>query len=560
MPILFLTPTDAAVILQLLPNQNFGPAENLLVGRTFAPNDVFRSLLNFDISAIPPTAFITKATLRLLFFQKIAPGIQPLTARRLLSGFSQNTVTWNTQPNTAGGYAYETLLADDLVGDYIYLDLTGLVQDWYSGQFPNNGLMLTTIETETSLMGFRGYEDGNVPNWPTLIIEFEFALGPTGPTGPTGATGPAGPTGATGPAGPTGATGPAGPTGATGPAGPTGATGPAGPTGATGPAGPTGATGPAGPTGATGPAGPAGPTGPTGPAGATGPAGPTGATGPAGPTGATGPAGATGATGPAGPAGPTGPTGPTGATGPAGPTGATGPAGATGETGPAGATGETGPAGATGATGPAGPTGATGPAGATGETGPAGPTGATGPAGPTGATGSSAIIPFASGGPVAMTTTVGGLVDTAGLVGFGNSASNISAAGGMIDLTGAPLFPVIDFAFSVPRAGTITSIAAFFSTTVALALLTETVTVTAQLYISGAPDNTFIPIPGATVTLTPTLSGIVGAGTVLTGFTDGLVIPVAPEDRLLMAFTITGTGITVLTTVTGYASAGVSIV
>ncbi|AOT69343.1 exosporium glycoprotein BclB-related protein [Geosporobacter ferrireducens] len=506
MPILFLTPTDAAVILQLLPNQNFGPAENLLVGRTFAPNDVFRSLLNFDISAIPPTAFITKATLRLLFFQKIAPGIQPLTARRLLSGFSQNTVTWNTQPNTAGGYAYETLLADDLVGDYIYLDLTGLVQDWYSGQFPNNGLMLTTIETETSLMGFRGYEDGNVPNWPTLIIEFEFALGPTGPTGPTGATGPAGPTGATGPAGPTGATGPAGPTGATGPAGPTGATGPAGPTGATGPAGPTGATGPAGATGATGPAGPAGPTGPTGPTGATGPAGPTGATGPAGPTGATGPAGPTGATG---------------------------------------------PAGATGATGPAGPTGATGPAGATGETGPAGPTGATG---------SSAIIPFASGGPVAMTTTVGGLVDTAGLVGFGNSASNISAAGGMIDLTGAPLFPVIDFAFSVPRAGTITSIAAFFSTTVALALLTETVTVTAQLYISGAPDNTFIPIPGATVTLTPTLSGIVGAGTVLTGFTDGLVIPVAPEDRLLMAFTITGTGITVLTTVTGYASAGVSIV
>jgi hypothetical protein len=35
-------------------------------------------------------------------------------------------------------------------------------------------------------------------------------MGPTGPTGPTGATGPTGPTGATGPAGVTGATGPAG--------------------------------------------------------------------------------------------------------------------------------------------------------------------------------------------------------------------------------------------------------------------------------------------------------------------------------------------------------------
>jgi hypothetical protein len=49
------------------------------------------------------------------------------------------------------------------------------------------------------------------------------AGGPTGPTGPQGATGP------TGPQGPTGATGPAGSAGATGPAGSAGATGPAGP-------------------------------------------------------------------------------------------------------------------------------------------------------------------------------------------------------------------------------------------------------------------------------------------------------------------------------------------
>ena len=92
--------------------------------------------------------------------------------------------------------------------------------------------------------------------------------GPTGPTGPRGATGPTGATGATGPTGPTGATGPTGPTGATGATGPTGATG------ATGPTGPTGATGATGPTGATGATGPTGPTGPTGATGATGPTGP----------------------------------------------------------------------------------------------------------------------------------------------------------------------------------------------------------------------------------------------------------------------------------------------
>jgi hypothetical protein len=310
--ILFLTPIDATIVSQLQPNQNFGPQENLFVGRTATPNDVFRSLLNFDISAIPPASIITNATLRLLFFQKIAPGIQPLSAQRLLSSFSQNTVTWNTQPAPAGGYVYETNLADDLVGGYIYLDLTGLVQDWYTGLFPNNGFVLTTFENQNSLMGFRGYDDGIVPNWPTLIIEYESAIGPTGPTGETG---PTGPTGDTGPTGPTGDTGPTGPTGETGPTGPTGDTGPTGPTGETGPTGPTGDTGATGATGDTGPTGSTGETGPTGSTGETGPTGSTGETGPTGPTGDTGPTGATGDTGPTGPTGETGPTGATGETG-----------------------------------------------------------------------------------------------------------------------------------------------------------------------------------------------------------------------------------------------------
>ena len=106
------------------------------------------------------------------------------------------------------------------------------------------------------------------------VIDCLCKTGPTGPTGPRGATGPTGPKGATGPTGPQGVTGPTGPKGATGPTGPQGVTGPTGPQGATGPTGPQGVTGPTGPQGATGPTGPQGATGPTGPQGATGPTGP----------------------------------------------------------------------------------------------------------------------------------------------------------------------------------------------------------------------------------------------------------------------------------------------
>ncbi|MEK4196527.1 exosporium glycoprotein BclB-related protein [Paenibacillus sp. FSL R5-0876] len=333
-----------------------------------------------------------------------------------------------------------------------------------------------------------------------------------------------------------------------------------GATGATGSVGATGATG-AGVTGATGSVGATGATGSAGATGATGSAGATGATGSAGATGATGTAGATGATGSAGVTGATGTAGVTGATGTAGATGATGSAGVTGATGTAGVTGATGTAGATGATGTAGATGATGSAGVTGATG-AGVTGATGSAGVTGATGAAgagAIIPYSSGLPVAMTTVLGGLLNTSSAVGFGSSATNISITGGTIDLTGAA-GTLLNFAFSVPRTGTLTSMAAYFSATSSVSLVGSTVTITAQLYRSTTPNNTFTAVPGALVTLSPPLTGLIALGTISSGNTTGLSIPVTVGERLLLVFTSTVTaGIDVATTVAGYASAGVTI-
>ncbi|WP_339287867.1 exosporium glycoprotein BclB-related protein [Paenibacillus sp. FSL E2-0201] len=366
-------------------------------------------------------------------------------------------------------------------------------------------------------------------------------IGYTGATGETGATGD---TGATGSTGATGATGNAGATGATGSAGATGATGVAGVTGATGVAGVTGATGVAGVTGATGVAGVTGATGVAGVTGATGVAGVTGATGVAGVTGATGIAGVTGATGIAGV---------TGATGVAGVTGATGIAGVTGATGIAGVTGATGVAGVTGATGVAGVTGATGVAGVTGATGIAGVTGATG------ATGSGAIIPYASGLPAVMTTVLGGLLNTSSAIGFGSTATNIAITGGTIDLTGAA-GTLLNFAFSVPRTGTLTSMAAYFSTTASVSLVGSTVTITAQLYRSTTPNNTFTAVPGALVTLSPALAGLISLGSISSGNTTGLSIPVTVGERLLLVFTSTVTaGLDVAATVAGYASAGVTI-
>ncbi|MCR2806062.1 hypothetical protein NQZ67_19440 [Paenibacillus sp. SCIV0701] len=161
--------------------------------------------------------------------------------------------------------------------------------------------------------------------------------------------------------------------------------------------------------------------------------------------------------------------------------------------------------------------------------------------------------------PVELTTILGGLAGTAGLVGFGFSGPTLDVLGANIDLTGAA-GTLLNFAFTIPRAGTIESMAAYFSTTVALNLIGSAITIRAQLYRSAVPNNIFEPIPGAEILLSPGLTGVLDLGTISTGALSGLNIPVAAGTRLLMVFSATASGVSLVNAVAGYASAGVTIV
>lgn len=115
-------------------------------------------------------------------------------------------------------------------------------------------------------------------------------------------------------------------------------------------------------------------------------------------------------------------------------------------------------------------------------------------------------------------------------------------------------------AFSMPRDGTITSIHAFFSTVAGVIVGDGVVTVHAQLYQSTTPNNIFTPIADTLVNLTPTISGVISLGDILTGSATGLNVQVTAGTRLLMVFTSSSTGtLDLVTSVTGYADAGVAI-
>lgn len=167
------------------------------------------------------------------------------------------------------------------------------------------------------------------------------------------------------------------------------------------------------------------------------------------------------------------------------------------------------------------------------------------------ATAQGSIIPFASGAvPVALTTVAGGAVGVPFYLGFGTAVPG-AIAGGVIVLP--TVGGLLNEAFVVPRPGTITSISATFSITVALTAGTGNVR--AQIYQAPAGSDTFSPTT-AFVDLTPQVTPLLTVGTTLTGSVAASV-PVSTGDRLLMVFSLEG--FTVLAAVTGTASAGIAI-
>ncbi|MGE7091469.1 exosporium glycoprotein BclB-related protein [Lysinibacillus sp. NPDC048646] len=164
------------------------------------------------------------------------------------------------------------------------------------------------------------------------------------------------------------------------------------------------------------------------------------------------------------------------------------------------------------------------------------------------------IIPFSSGvTPVLLVSLATGLINTPVLIGFGSAVPGVTILGNTIDLSG-----VVTEAFSVPRPGNITAISASFTATVALAVFAGTTTVTATVYRAPA-GSTLFTATGATVNLAPSFVAPIVIGQTAFASTNVAPVPVVTGDRLLMVFSMITSGVTLVQTLTGTASAGITI-
>ncbi len=157
-----------AYVSSSAPTTNYGASSTLYVG-SISSGQIGRTLVRFDLPAMLGGATVQAASLELYRVSgSTSPPSISLGVYRILQAWGETSVTWANQP------AHTSIDKINPVGSaqaYYQWDVTGLVQDWLDGAYPNYGLMLQA-EPETTL-GWRGFSSREAGvNRPRLVITY----------------------------------------------------------------------------------------------------------------------------------------------------------------------------------------------------------------------------------------------------------------------------------------------------------------------------------------------------------------------------------------------------
>ena len=124
------------------PDMNRGDNEYIVTQNKYgaSPDWGCNLLIKFDISDIPEDHRIDSATLYLYYYAwtENNPAGRPLTVYRVIEDWSEDIVTYNTQPNSEGVVSASANVPD-YPGAWMTLDLTEDVKIFHKGEKTNYG-------------------------------------------------------------------------------------------------------------------------------------------------------------------------------------------------------------------------------------------------------------------------------------------------------------------------------------------------------------------------------------------------------------------------------------
>jgi immune inhibitor A len=172
-PVTIQIPEPVTVVLPAAQDSfvdAWAPDDNRGASNAFSVRQpgVMNALLYFGNGAIPQTATVEKATLKLYSTYRTNSNDGVLAIKKLSGVWSEEDVTWNTAP-AAGDTTYATVVLTT-VGEQIDIDVTALVQEWISDPWNNFGLLIAGEGSKSVQYDFIASEFGR--EWPVLEITY----------------------------------------------------------------------------------------------------------------------------------------------------------------------------------------------------------------------------------------------------------------------------------------------------------------------------------------------------------------------------------------------------
>ena len=103
----------------------------------------------------------------------------PVNIKRLVNDWNEKTVTWNNGPNGDSYISDYMMLTEDTdTTKFREVEITDMVRGWYSGEYPNYGLSLTTTKTASAKAWFYSINYTTYPqNRPILTVSYRNMAG-----------------------------------------------------------------------------------------------------------------------------------------------------------------------------------------------------------------------------------------------------------------------------------------------------------------------------------------------------------------------------------------------
>jgi hypothetical protein len=175
-------------------NSNLGGAENLET--FFGEAEYRRSLMRWDISALPGDITISSATVELYRYEAGAVNAMQIALYRMTRDWTEGT-GWEFQPDpsyvpdgatwtlarpgtawTTPGGDFDAAIVDqitlptDMANGWVSLDATAAVRAWVEGGVPNYGLLLRPLSGEYTYHYYHSRNCGSADLRPRLVVNY----------------------------------------------------------------------------------------------------------------------------------------------------------------------------------------------------------------------------------------------------------------------------------------------------------------------------------------------------------------------------------------------------